>query len=211
MLTCHACPHYQSRQDGTDKGWCGLFNHFARECHQQTQDCINEIKANEEPKVEAPKPAKQSKQPREVIRLSAYLWKVVGATSNIYLVDTFDKHTCNCKAGQHNRDCYHVAAVKQAEADDLARVAARFNISKQNGELKEQLESAASEHGVAVGRVDYVSFSAEIILGGNIVGSVGFNVMRGYYFTPKCGYPVAVSSFYTAIAKLKLFAPKARA
>ena len=41
--TCADCPYYQSRQDGTDKGWCGLFNIFARESHVTTQDCINTI------------------------------------------------------------------------------------------------------------------------------------------------------------------------
>ena len=40
---CVDCPFYQSCQDGTDKGWCGLFNTFAQLSHQQTQDCINEI------------------------------------------------------------------------------------------------------------------------------------------------------------------------
>jgi len=41
--TCATCPFYQSHQDGTDKGWCGLFNAFARENHAITQDCINTI------------------------------------------------------------------------------------------------------------------------------------------------------------------------
>ena len=43
ISTCVDCPHYQSRQDGTNKGWCNLFNVFARESHVTTQDCINTI------------------------------------------------------------------------------------------------------------------------------------------------------------------------
>ena len=41
--TCADCPYFQSHQDGTNKGWCKLFDIFARETHQQTQDCINTI------------------------------------------------------------------------------------------------------------------------------------------------------------------------
>ncbi len=39
--TCADCPYYQSRQDGTNKGWCNLFNVFARENHATTQDLSN--------------------------------------------------------------------------------------------------------------------------------------------------------------------------
>jgi hypothetical protein len=41
--TCADCPFYKAHNDGTKNGWCQLFNHFAREYHQQTQDCINTI------------------------------------------------------------------------------------------------------------------------------------------------------------------------
>lgn len=41
--TCATCPYFQPHDDGTNKGWCKLFNHFARENHQQTQDCVNNI------------------------------------------------------------------------------------------------------------------------------------------------------------------------
>ena len=41
--TCAACTYFQPHNDGTNKGWCKLFNHFARESHQQTQDCVNTI------------------------------------------------------------------------------------------------------------------------------------------------------------------------
>ncbi len=43
LKTCADCPYYVSRRDGTDKGWCNLFNAFARSAHQETQDCINTI------------------------------------------------------------------------------------------------------------------------------------------------------------------------
>ncbi|OKH14838.1 hypothetical protein NIES592_08145 [Fischerella major NIES-592] len=46
--TCADCPFYKAHNDGTKNGWCQLFNHFAREYHQQTQDCINEIAVTEE-------------------------------------------------------------------------------------------------------------------------------------------------------------------
>ncbi|BDA74406.1 hypothetical protein CAL7716_085720 [Calothrix sp. PCC 7716] len=43
-VTCASCPYFQSHNDGTNKGWCGLFDHFARETHLQTQDCVNTIR-----------------------------------------------------------------------------------------------------------------------------------------------------------------------
>jgi hypothetical protein len=41
--TCATCPYFQPHNDGTNKGWCQLFNHFAKSVHQQTQDCVNTI------------------------------------------------------------------------------------------------------------------------------------------------------------------------
>lgn len=43
-VTCANCPYFQAHNDGTNKGWCGLFDHFARETHLQTQDCVNTIR-----------------------------------------------------------------------------------------------------------------------------------------------------------------------
>ncbi|BDA74345.1 hypothetical protein CAL7716_085110 [Calothrix sp. PCC 7716] len=43
-VTCASCPYFQAHNDGTNKGWCGLFDHFARATHEQTQDCINTIR-----------------------------------------------------------------------------------------------------------------------------------------------------------------------
>lgn len=42
-FTCATCPYYAPHNDGTNKGWCKLFDHFAKEYHAQTQDCINTI------------------------------------------------------------------------------------------------------------------------------------------------------------------------
>lgn len=42
--TCASCPYFQPHNDGTNKGWCGLFDHFARLDHAQTQDCVNTIR-----------------------------------------------------------------------------------------------------------------------------------------------------------------------
>jgi hypothetical protein len=49
--TCATCSYYQSRNDGTDKGWCNLFNQFAREIFTKTQDCINTAE-NQEPQTD---------------------------------------------------------------------------------------------------------------------------------------------------------------
>lgn len=40
--TCKDCPYFASRMDGSDKGWCHLFDVFARESHPETQDCVNQ-------------------------------------------------------------------------------------------------------------------------------------------------------------------------
>jgi hypothetical protein len=50
--TCASCPYFQAHNDGTNKGWCGLFDHFARLDHQQTQDCVNTIRDTEEEVIE---------------------------------------------------------------------------------------------------------------------------------------------------------------
>lgn len=44
--TCASCPHFASHNDGTDKGWCSIFDSFARECHPITQDCINNFEVD---------------------------------------------------------------------------------------------------------------------------------------------------------------------
>lgn len=44
VKTCADCPYFQPHNDGTNNGWCNLFDHFAKLSHQQTQDCINTIR-----------------------------------------------------------------------------------------------------------------------------------------------------------------------
>lgn len=41
IKTCADCQNFKSHNDGTNKGWCCLFDRFARESHTITQDCIN--------------------------------------------------------------------------------------------------------------------------------------------------------------------------
>jgi hypothetical protein len=47
-VTCTDCPRFQPHADGTDKGWCCLFDRFARDRHEITQDCINTIEGDEQ-------------------------------------------------------------------------------------------------------------------------------------------------------------------
>jgi hypothetical protein len=46
--TCADCPKFRPHTDGTDKGWCCLFDRFAREHHAMTQDCINTIEVEQD-------------------------------------------------------------------------------------------------------------------------------------------------------------------
>lgn len=39
-LTCAQCPHFNNYHDPMGRGWCKLFDHQAREHHQQTNDCV---------------------------------------------------------------------------------------------------------------------------------------------------------------------------
>lgn len=49
---CGNCPLFQSREDGSDKGWCLAFERSAREYHPVTDDCrhaiITDVQAGEE-------------------------------------------------------------------------------------------------------------------------------------------------------------------
>ena len=38
--TCSTCPYFQNFNESNGRGWCQLFDHQAREYHQQTNDCI---------------------------------------------------------------------------------------------------------------------------------------------------------------------------
>lgn len=39
--TCSVCPHFDNFHEPNGRGWCELFNDYAREHHEETQDCIN--------------------------------------------------------------------------------------------------------------------------------------------------------------------------
>ena len=45
--TCATCPHFKAHNDGTDKGWCNVFDNFARNYHKQTEDCIQNFPEEE--------------------------------------------------------------------------------------------------------------------------------------------------------------------
>lgn len=47
VKTCADCSYFQSHDNGTNNGWCNLFDHFAKLTHQQTQDCVNTIRDEE--------------------------------------------------------------------------------------------------------------------------------------------------------------------
>lgn len=75
VSACVNCLYFEPHNDGTNKGWCGLFNHFARATHQQTQDCVNTIRDVEQEVQELPAPYEIDSQEHpehgEVFRL----WK----------------------------------------------------------------------------------------------------------------------------------------
>lgn len=68
---------------------------------------------------------------RSLNQISKSLWQVIGAAGNAYEVTVsrnsygfISTLTCTCKAGRHNRDCYHKRDVKEAIArQDSQRIA----------------------------------------------------------------------------------------
>jgi hypothetical protein len=38
--TCSTCPHFHNYKESNGRGWCDLFNHQARQQHEQTNDCV---------------------------------------------------------------------------------------------------------------------------------------------------------------------------
>lgn len=47
VKTCVSCPCFQPHDDGTDKGWCNIFDRFARASHSSTQDCVNILRSEQ--------------------------------------------------------------------------------------------------------------------------------------------------------------------
>ena len=40
VKTCSQCPHFKNFNEPNDRGWCTLFDHYARENHEKTNDCV---------------------------------------------------------------------------------------------------------------------------------------------------------------------------
>lgn len=38
--TCSTCPHFNDFHEPNGRGWCNLFDHQARQHHEQTNDCV---------------------------------------------------------------------------------------------------------------------------------------------------------------------------
>jgi len=38
--TCSECPNFKNFNESSGRGWCNLFDQYAREQHQQTNDCV---------------------------------------------------------------------------------------------------------------------------------------------------------------------------
>ena len=62
--TCANCPYFQDFGESNGRGWCSAFDQMARQQHEQTGDCEQEIKALEKesqqqtvPEPEPPQPA----------------------------------------------------------------------------------------------------------------------------------------------------------
>ncbi len=78
--TCATCPNFKPRNDGTDKGWCCLFDHYARESHSMTGDCINTMQASFE-SVLAPVPSTSL-----VVQSGSLTFKSANPTKTVYEV-----------------------------------------------------------------------------------------------------------------------------
>lgn len=95
--TCANCPYFQPHDDGTNKGWCSVFNTFAREHHAQTKDCLQNF-PEEEPEQDdylfhddpVPLPT-QTSQVGDVVVLAEYILRctIVGG-SHAVVWDVFE-------------------------------------------------------------------------------------------------------------------------
>ena len=45
--TCSTCPYFNNYNELNGRGWCHQFNHQARTCHQETNDCVVSIQREE--------------------------------------------------------------------------------------------------------------------------------------------------------------------
>jgi hypothetical protein len=72
--SCSNCPKFQPHNDGTDKGWCTLFDRFAREHHTMTADCEQELEVTEDTQeaIELPAPIGRLPQLGDFKTIGAY-------------------------------------------------------------------------------------------------------------------------------------------
>ncbi|MFM6008615.1 MAG: hypothetical protein ACKPA7_32340, partial [Sphaerospermopsis kisseleviana] len=53
-----------------------------------------------------------ARQVKSIKEISKTYYEVTGDTGNVYFYDAWTD-SCNCLAGQHGKDCYHAANVRQ--------------------------------------------------------------------------------------------------
>lgn len=67
------------------------------------------------------RPTVKVRKVQSINQVSRSYYEVVGSTGNVYSYDAW-ADSCNCPAGQNNRDCYHAQAVReQIEYETLAK------------------------------------------------------------------------------------------
>jgi hypothetical protein len=49
--TCSTCPHFNNYKEPNGRGWCELFDHHARQHHEQTNDCVLESDSQSEEEI----------------------------------------------------------------------------------------------------------------------------------------------------------------
>ena len=98
--TCATCPHFKAHNDGTDKGWCSVFDNFARNHHPQTDDCVQNFPEEEPEPVDdylfhddpAPTPL-QALQVGDVTILQGYILRCTSVGgSHAIIWDVFENN-----------------------------------------------------------------------------------------------------------------------
>lgn len=146
--TCSTCPYFASRHDGSTKGWCHLFDVFARSTHATTQDCVNvgglqedsDIAGHfEEREAEAlSAQAETMTQPQveaieqhegftaaylhngDILQMSPNVYKVPSSSEPgvSYRVNLYTRR-CTCTAGSYGRGCKHIKQAEVQQKEEL--------------------------------------------------------------------------------------------
>lgn len=136
-------------------------------------ELANEAKAKKQTVTTSPK---TERTPREIKHLGEGLFKVVGDTGNIYLVEYLNGETqCQCEASKHGRDCYHARAVR-ASAESFPNL--------RNGRLFAELSQAVLGNGCNgcyLLTPDWLSFSAGVAREGVKLGEIGCNSINQWW------------------------------